>query len=414
MSSNAVMFQHGSSTSLGTLQNRAGRLACVSLLVAVAGLALFFGATLLLAAETELPDFRAVIKEHGDSLSTVNSNEQAIRLFTAHLAAALHLRESMAALTASAQLKRDSGKDAAREARVIPNPDEAASRLTAELAAWRLATAIRQAAEAGSPEGLRTLLNQIERQQGWLLQENDRRHLHRAVALAGAISSLTSHYAEPETPRGYELYAAYLDHAYPQLVDTDESWLAVAEREGAEGLQRRLLRIWTEPNGIPGEALKLLEGEKDRLAARYVKLRLQPVLIAQLIASAIRAEAEAEQQTRAAWMALRAWQERAREERGLARLCGTWQWTIHNHQNHQDHKVIMSFPPPDAPASAGLRPAKVVVLGDSVYLRWEFQGGYQEDSLLFGRDGQRLEGTFINSAGAWGSITGKRVAACQR
>jgi hypothetical protein len=52
------------------------------------------------------------------------------------------------------------------------------------------------------------------------------------------------------------------------------------------------------------------------------------------------------------------------------------------------------------------------VLGDVVYLRWEFPGVVQEDSLLFTGEGQRLEGSFVNSSGAWGSITGKRTAPC--
>jgi hypothetical protein len=73
---------------------------------------------------------------------------------------------------------------------------------------------------------------------------------------------------------------------------------------------------------------------------------------------------------------------------------------------------MMVFPPPGNTTSSKANPAKVMVLGDSVYLLWEFRSGYQEDSLLFTGEGQRLEGTFTNSAGAWGSITGKRVAAC--
>jgi hypothetical protein len=38
----------------------------------------------------------------------------------------------------------------------------------------------------------------------------------------------------------------------------------------------------------------------------------------------------------------------------------------------------------------------------------------QEDSLLFTGEGQRVEGSFVNSSGAWGSIMGKRTAACAR
>ncbi|MDE3019066.1 MAG: hypothetical protein KGI53_08610, partial [Nitrospirota bacterium] len=81
-------------------------------------------------------------------------------------------------------------------------------------------------------------------------------------------------------------------------------------------------------------------------------------------------------------------------------------------------KMVMVFdaPPlsPQQPSpTQGAKPAKIVVLGEGVYLRWETAGGYQEDSLLFTGEGQRLEGSLVNSAGAWGSITGKRVAACK-
>jgi hypothetical protein len=136
--------------------------------------------------------------------------------------------------------------------------------------------------------------------------------------------------------------------------------------------------------------------------------------LAQVTASAIRAEVTAEQHARTHWISLKAWPDKVRETKGLARLCGTWQWTIHNHQHHQDQKVAMVFPPPDAGSFTGARPAKTVVLGDTIYLRWEFPGVVQEDSLLFTGEGQRLEGSFVNSSGAWGSITGKRTAACGR
>ena len=92
------------------------------------------------------------------------------------------------------------------------------------------------------------------------------------------------------------------------------------------------------------------------------------------------------------------------------RLCGTWQWSIHNHQNHREEKTAVIFAPPGATSATS--PAEIIVLGDSVYLRWETRAGVQEDSLLFSGAGQRLEGTFVNTAGGWGSITGKRTASC--
>jgi hypothetical protein len=110
------------------------------------------------------------------------------------------------------------------------------------------------------------------------------------------------------------------------------------------------------------------------------------------------------------WFRLYNWKDQIRQQRGLARLCGTWQWSIHNHQNHREEKTAVIFAPAGTPSTTS--PAEITVLGDSVYLRWETRGGIQEDSLLFSAEGQRLEGTFVNTAGGWGSITGKRTATC--
>ena len=110
------------------------------------------------------------------------------------------------------------------------------------------------------------------------------------------------------------------------------------------------------------------------------------------------------------WFRLYNWKDQVRQQRGLTRLCGTWQWSIHNHQNHREEKTAVIFAPPGIASSTS--PAEIIVLGDSVYLRWETRAGVQEDSLLFSGEGQRLEGTFVNTAGGWGSITGKRTATC--
>ena len=110
------------------------------------------------------------------------------------------------------------------------------------------------------------------------------------------------------------------------------------------------------------------------------------------------------------WFRILNWKDQVRQQRGLVRLCGTWQWSIHNHQNHREEKTAVVFAPAGSPSATS--PAEIIVLGDSVYLRWETSAGVQEDSLLFSGEGQRLEGTFVNTAGGWGSITGKRTASC--
>ncbi len=133
----------------------------------------------------------------------------------------------------------------------------------------------------------------------------------------------------------------------------------------------------------------------------------------ELLLAANRVAFMAQQRATAAWWELHEWKERIRQARGQARLCGTWQWVVHNHQNHREQKTVMFFPPAgQTPANSPL-PAETVVLGDSIYLRWEQEGRIQEDSLLFIKDGTRIEGSFVNNTGGWGSLTGKRTASCQ-
>ena len=141
-----------------------------------------------------------------------------------------------------------------------------------------------------------------------------------------------------------------------------------------------------------------------------------------LLRAAHQLAVEAQQQALASWWSLSEWKDRVRQARGLARLCGNWQWTLHNHQNHMEQKMAMLFPPPGVTPSDIPLPAETVILGDSIYLRWERNGYVQEDSLLFIQEGHkqdrskdilRIEGSFVNNTGGWGSIVGKRTAACQ-
>ena len=136
------------------------------------------------------------------------------------------------------------------------------------------------------------------------------------------------------------------------------------------------------------------------------------LLIAVLEKSA-RLELDAMQASYQEWDRIRSWKDRVRGLRGQARLCGTWQWIIHNHQQrHQEQKLTLLFPPAGNTKAALVGLAETIVLGENVYLRWELNGRVQEDSLQFSKEGQRLEGTFVNSEGGWGSISGKRTSGC--
>ncbi|HET7057327.1 MAG TPA: hypothetical protein VFI05_01270 [Nitrospiraceae bacterium] len=344
-----------------------------------------------------------------DRLASVHSDEEAKAFFSTHLREAFGLKSILPDMAVRLPNKSKTAQFSS------PPPSlewtEIGGRLTGELAAKQLAVRLAHAANGDNPANLRTLLDETREQRPWLFAGNARPELNRAVMLATVLSDFSETASDTAPSSLIEQYDLYLDRTYPQFIGSDSSWLTIAEREGSVGVRQRSMAFWDENSAARSGAS---EAEKQALASHYFHTRLRSVFLAQVTASAIRAEAVAEQLARTQWVNLKTWPDKARETKGLARLCGTWQWTIHNHQHHQDQKVAMVFPPPDADSFAGPRPAKTVVLGDAIYLRWEFPGVVQEDSLLFTGEGQRLEGSFVNSSGAWGSITGKRTAACAR
>ena len=349
----------------------------------------------------EPANLRAIVRQYANQLQTVSSDSEALTLYRTELGQALGLHDTLALLREQ--------RVPARHRPSIPPPDlrEPATRLAAELAIWHMASHLRAIGEATADQGLREWLETTTVQQQWLSKGADRQTLNRAVALAKVVGSFeAADRQQGDISIAYSRLVAYLDQSYPQLTTGNTSWLAIAKEHGATGVRRRLMEF--------AEHDQLNSPHAEQAAWRYFNERLRPVFLAQVVASAIRAEAEAEQHAIRLWSQLRSWRAEWNTRKGRARLCGTWLWTVHNHQNHQDHKMVITFPPSETPTAPEPQPARIIILGDGVYLRWEFPGGYQEDSLLFTGKGQRLEGTFVNSRGPWGSITGKRAAACKQ
>lgn len=132
-----------------------------------------------------------------------------------------------------------------------------------------------------------------------------------------------------------------------------------------------------------------------------------------LLLAAERTVFESSQLATATWWTIYSWKDRIRQAKGQARLCGTWQWTIHNHQMHGEQKTTIVFPPGGHLPANAVTPVETIILGDAIYLRWEQNGHIQEDSLLFIKDDAKLEGSFMNNTGGWGPITAKRMAPCR-
>ncbi len=347
------------------------------------------------------PDLSKVLDAHGDQLGSLSSDAPALEFYRKQLAPALGLKDTVSLLEENRRRARRTG--------TVPLPvlREPALELTTALVAWFYSRSLREAAEAVGSSALSQFIADREAQQQWLsppLEGQDPPAFARATSLAHVLVSFEDGPPPDRVrPIAYAELAAYLDRSYPELTGPN-SWSALAERDGTKGIWSRLREFWKEN---PAD-----EPLQKQAGLRYFNSRLRPVLKAHVSALSIHAQAEAEREARARWSELRSWRKAWSTRKGLYRLCGTWAWIVHNHQSHQDHKMVMAFPPPGSSGHSGPVPDEVVVFGDTVYLRWEFQGGYQEDSLLFSARDARLEGTFRNSRGPYGSITGKRTARC--
>ena len=297
-----------------------------------------FGAWLNSNADESLPsatpDFLSVIRAHSDQLAQIESDKGASNLFVSAIGPALQMGDVARTLGANplpAKLKKEL---------LVLDLTTAVHRLMGSLAAWHLASTVRQAVRDQTPVTAIEPLFGSPQSRAWLDQQG-------------------------QTP-----WRDSLD----QLSDV------VASPEWAKGNQ--------------GESTS--------------------TLLVTVLERAVRLEVDAMQASYQEWDRLRNWKDRVRELRGQARLCGTWQWIIHNHQqHHQEKKLLLFFPPAGNTQTTLPGLVETIVLGENVYLRWEVDGRAQEDSLQFSKEGQRLEGTFVNSQGGWGSISGKRTAGCE-
>ncbi|HJR76603.1 MAG TPA: hypothetical protein VJ805_06505 [Nitrospiraceae bacterium] len=281
---------------------------------------------------------------------------------------------------------------------------ETARHLIRSLVGWNIARAIRELASATDEAEIDRLGRHIADQAAWLTPETEGGAARFILASIPALKS-TAAEAGALDEAAYRDYAAVLDAKYPMQPSNLDSWLAILETNGIEAWHDRLRA------GMDGKTFDPQDFQV--MAGRYITSRLQPLLRLRLAQQGSELETWAAQRAYQDWVSLSGWKDSVRLRRGLARLCGSWQWTIHNHQNHGEQKLTVNFPASGSGQDhAG--PAEIVVLGDSVYLRWEAGGRVQEDSLLLSKEGQRLEGSFVNNMGGWGSITGKRTAGCPR
>ena len=234
-----------------------------------------FGAWLNAKADESLPsatpDFPSVIRAHSDQLAKMESDKGASSLFVSAIGPALQMGDVTKALGAKALGANPLPAKLAKEL-LVPDLTAAVLRLMGNLAAWNLASTVRQAVRDQQFAAVTERIFGSPQARAWLDQQGK-------SSWHDSLNQLTDVVASPEWAKENQGESA--------------STLLVTVVEGATSL------------------------EVDAMQASYQE-----------------------------WDRIRNWKDRVRGLRGQARLCGTWQWIIHNHQqHHQEQKLSLLFPP---------------------------------------------------------------------
>lgn len=212
-------------------------------------------------------------------------------------------------------------------------------------------------------------------------------------------------------PDLYQKFSAFQDRRVLNG-SHEQFWVRAFQKKGKTGIREQLEEFWN----LPDHQLLAKSTEttvKQAYIQHYQAHRLRPYFEVELLKQMLQLNDTVDRMLWDNSLILQDWLDHHHNKEGLRRLCGTWRWIVHNHQNHGDHKMTMTFFPPDrTPPPSSLVPTTITIHGNTVYLRWTFPQGTQEDSLLLSKNDSLLEGTFINSLGPHGSISGKRVSPC--
>jgi hypothetical protein len=252
-----------------------------------------------------------------------------------------------------------------------------------------------------------------EAQFQWIMKQSSLQTLEPVMQLDQQVSAWSKISSQPLPPANdFAKFASYYDQTYQDGDDSPLSWINIFQQHGRKGIEARLLEYWQAPDQLANRHTPS-PSTQHAYADHYIGTRLLPMFRATLLTQIIRLEATAYEQARETWHTIQEWQQQEQTKSATTRLCGTWQWLVHNHQNHGDRKGTITFSPPDQPSPSQLEPTIIAIQGDTVYLKWTFPQGYQEDSLLISNHDTHLEGTFKNSLGPHGSISGKRLSSCR-
>ncbi|MGD9852963.1 MAG: hypothetical protein AB7T38_17065 [Nitrospirales bacterium] len=360
-------------------------------------------------AETEmLADPLQFLKSHPSEILNIRSKEEALQVF-------LQSNPSLISQLGT----RPSGKDMPVKVQIPLDVQEAITQIMAGLVALQAAQdtgAIGPEPHSGhhseSPNSFHLMENH---EYQWMADIPIHEKLTTLKVLKNALSSLQS---TPTTSmevsdQQYRQFEQYFDTLFPTSAEDSTSWTNLLKERGIQGIQTRLEEF--QPTlGASTDKQQPRDADITRFHNHFIRARLIPHFQAHFAYELLELQAQVFKILLTQRPVITRWQEQEQKRTTLARLCGSWLWTLHNHQNHQDHKMTVYFLPPGEPIPPNQPiPNSIVLRGDTVHVEWVFPQGKQEDSLLLSNRDSMMEGTFKNTLGPYGSITGKRLSTCK-
>ena len=345
-----------------------------------------------------------VSEKHQTDLLTIASEKEALHVFRKKLQADLGLTYSKPQHTRHSSLKHRAPDRQSHILTLMVN-------LLSSCLAVSIQTNLQQASVANTPQ----FIDQNIPGYQWAQTQP----LSPSIAKTLTFNANLSHYFKTvppltQRPPHFDDFALYVDGQYPALTGSPESWIEILEQGDIPTISNRLSEYWKQepPQGEHSASRPNQQDQADH-AHYYAWTRLWPIFKAHLIALTIQAEAEAMHIARQSLRNIKKIQKIQVGKHNHRRICGTWHWTVHNHQNHGDHKMKIVLGNSTQHSAKQPQPTEITINGDTVYLFWKFPRGFQEDSLLLSNNDKRLEGTFKNTLGPYGSIMGKRISTCK-
>ena len=344
-----------------------------------------------------------ILQEHQQQIHSLSSDKQALTFnqrFMPHQKTLRHTRQ------------RKKHSQASKTFGAIPQETKTTiTRFWAALTTIRYAQEYREKLRSSLPQQSLRKIVSLNTQRQWLLSKPS---LGKLKYLLEFHDKLLTRAQQESHEASTQVDVSQFEKLYRQIDVTanQQTWIDLFNTLGFKGILTRLEEYW-QAQDQQDPLLASSESLRQTAIRHYIDSRLIPMFHAHLLTQVIQVETQAYHTAWGSWGLIQEWQEQKITYLAKRRLCGRWKWMVHNHQNHGDHKTTMTFSPPEQSTPPQMQPTTILIHGDTVFLKWTFPQGFQEDSLLMSNHDTRLEGTFTNSLGPHGSISGQRLSPCQ-